>query len=246
MTDLVWTDVRNIIEASIINAPRSLQTRIGPSELGNPCDRCLAHKLAGTPERPEAAWLPFIGTAVHEKFEGIFLGHEFTRADLGMPGRWLPEHRVTVGTVNGIEITGNTDLFDTQTGTVIDFKCVGTTTIKKAKAHGASLVYSRQAQLYAKGWADDGYTVNTTTILYLPRNSVSLADTYVWSAPYDRQIALDAIGRANLIAVAIAANGLEAVLAGMAEHTFEEFSCKRFATPIVNNTTSSAPFGALV
>jgi len=246
MTDQVWTDVRNIIEASIINAPRTLQTRIGPSELGNPCDRCLAHKLAGTPERPEAAWLPFIGTAVHEKLEGIFLGHEFTRADLGMPGRWFPEHRVTVGTVNGTQITGNTDLFDTQTGTVIDFKCVGTTTIKKAKAHGASLVYSRQAQLYAKGWADDGYTVNTTTILYLPRNSVSLADTYVWSAPYDRQVALDTLARANNIANAIKGLGLDQVLAAMPEHTFDEFSCKRFATPTTPNLNTDAPFGALV
>jgi len=246
MTEQVWADARHVIEAAMLNAPRTLQTRIGPSEIGNPCDRCLAHKLAGTPERPEAAWLPQIGTAVHGWLESVFLNHETTRVALGMPGRWLSEHRVTVGIIGGVEISGSTDLFDTDTGTVIDFKVVGATTIKKAKAYGASLVYSRQAQLYAKGWADDGYTVNTTTILYLPRNSVSLADTYVWSAPYDRQIALDAIGRANLIAVAIAANGLEAVLAGMAEHTFEEFSCKRFATPIVNNTTSSAPFGALV
>lgn len=243
MTDQVWTDIRGIVEAAIINAPRSLQTRIGPSELGNPCDRCLAHKLAGTPERPEAAWLPFIGTAVHTELECIFLRHEITRADLGMSGRWFPEHRVTVGTVGGVEISGSTDLFDTETGTVIDFKCVGDTTIKKAKAHGASLVYSRQAQLYAKGWADDGYDVNTTTILYLPRNSLSLSSTYVWSAPYDRQVAIDTLARADTIAAAITTLGLDQVLAGMPEHTFEEFSCKRFATPTVNN---DAPFGALV
>jgi len=243
MTEQVWADARHVIEAAMLNAPRTLQTRIGPSELGNPCDRCLTHKLAGTPERPEAAWLPQIGTAVHEWLEGVFLRHEFTRTDLGMPGRWLPEHRVTVGTVGGVEISGSTDLFDTQTGTVIDFKVVGATTLKKAKAHGASLIYTRQAMLYGKGWQDDGYTVNTVMILFLPRNSVSLSDTYPWSAPYDRQVALDTLARADDIADAIDDRGFEQVLAGMPEHTFDEFSCKRFATP---NLNTDAPFGALV
>jgi len=31
----------------------------------------------------------------------------------------------------------------------------------------------------------------------------------------------------------------------MPEHAFDEFSCKRFATP-TTTTTSDAPFGALV
>jgi len=249
MTDPVWTDIRNIIEAAIVNAPRSLQKRIGPSELGVECDQCLAHMLAGTPERPEAAWLPFIGTAVHSELEGVFLRHEFTRADLNMPGRWFPEHRVSVGAVAGVEITGSTDLYDTQTGTVIDFKCVGTTTLRSAKAHGASLQYSRQAQLYGKGWQDEGYAVNTVMILYLPRNSLTLAESYPWVAPYDRSVALDTLERADGMAKAIEIHGLDQVLAGMPEHTFTGFSCKRFAATsaaATPNLNTDAPFGALV
>jgi hypothetical protein len=243
MSDPLWTDLRGIIEASMLNAPRSLQKRIGPSELGNPCTACLAHKLAGTPERPEAAWLPQIGTACHEWLEGVFLRHEFTRADLSLQGRFLPEHEVTVGVVGGVSITGSTDLFDTHTGTVVDWKVVGTSTINKAKAHGASLTYQRQAHLYGKGWTADGYTVNTVMIVFLPRNAISLADTYVWSAPYDPQVALDTLERADGLAKAIAIHGLTTVLAGLPEHTFDEFSCKRFASPTIN---ADAPFGALV
>ena len=35
--------VHQIIEHDAANAPRTLQKRIGPSELGVACDRCLVH-----------------------------------------------------------------------------------------------------------------------------------------------------------------------------------------------------------
>jgi hypothetical protein len=238
----VPSELRSILEAAMLNAPRSLQERIGPSELGIECGRCLAHKLAGTPERPEAAWLPQIGTAVHEWAETVMLRHEHVRGTLGMPGRFLPECRVTVGVVGGVEISGSTDVFDTHTGTVVDWKVVGTTTLKAAKAHGASLQYQRQAHLYGKGWEDAGYQVRSVLIYFLPRNAMTLADAYPWQTNYDRQNALATLLRANEIALAIHDHGLDKVLAGIPEHDFTGFSCKKFATPTTNN---DAPFGAL-
>jgi len=240
---LVHTELRAILEAAMTNAPRSLQKAIGPSELGIECGRCLAHKLAGTPERPEAAWLPQIGSAVHAWCEEVFLSHEFTRAALGMPGRYLPENRVTVGTVGGVEISGSTDVLDIASGTVVDWKVVGTTTLKSAKAHGASLQYQRQAHLYGKGWEDAGFQVRSVLIYFLPRNAMTLGDAYPWQADYNRQNALDTLARADDIADAIDDRGLDQVLAGMPEHDFTGFSCKKFATPKVN---TDAPFGALV
>jgi hypothetical protein len=239
---LVPAQLRTIIEAAMVNAPRSLQKRIGPSELGIECGRCLAHKLAGTPERPEAAWLPQIGTAVHEWLEGVFLRHELTRADLGIPGRYLPENKITVGNVGHQSISGSTDVFDVASGTVVDWKIVGTTTLRTTKARGASLQYQRQAHTYGKGWEDAGYTVKSVLIYFLPRNAMTLADAVPWQAPYDRQIALDTIARADDMADDIDDRGLDAVLASLPEHTFEGFSCKKFATP---NTNTDAPFGAL-
>lgn len=245
----VHADLLAIIEAAITNQPRSLQTTIGPSEIGNPCDRCLAHKLAGTPEAPEIGWLPFIGTCVHEQLEDIFLRHENTRASLGMPGRFLAENRVTVGQI-GQPITGSTDLFDTHTGTVIDWKIVGTTTLKTVRAHGAKPQYVKQAHLYGKGWEDAGYTVKSVLVVFLPRNDISLRRGQRWQEPYNRAVAEAALEHANNLHNAITAFGLPHVLASLPPHITDDgedsFSCRRYPdyAPIAAaHADPSNPFG---
>ena len=40
-------EITRLIQQMIANQPRSLQRIIGPSEIGNPCDHCLAARLAG-------------------------------------------------------------------------------------------------------------------------------------------------------------------------------------------------------
>lgn len=64
------TDARDALMAAIRHKihhhPRSQQKRIGPSEIGNPCDRRIGYKLLGHPERERGdAWKPTVGTAVH-------------------------------------------------------------------------------------------------------------------------------------------------------------------------------------
>lgn len=241
----VHADLLDVVEAAMLHQPRTLQTRIGPSEIGMDCVRCLAHKLAGTPERPEAAWLPYLGTAVHEELSTVFIRHEHTRQDLGLPPRFLSEHRVTVGTIGGQEITGSTDLFDIHTGTVIDFKVVGTATMRKAKAIGASDQYRIQANLYALGWEAAGYTVRSTLIWFMPRNAISLRDGYAWQAPVDSRIAHEALTRADTIAVAIAQLGAAAVIDAQPEHTGDAFTCRRYSDfhPLPAGGKSTDPFG---
>lgn len=224
----VAADIRRVVEAAMVNAPRSLQKTIGPSELGMTCIRCLTHKLAGTEPRREAAWLPFIGTAVHEKLESIFEAQEATRADLGLPRRYYSEQRVTVGSINGIPVTGSTDLFDTATGTVVDFKIVGTTTLRKVKAAGASAQYRTQASLYGLGWQAAGHDVHQVLVYFLPRNSVTLADGIAWSAPFDPAPGRAALARATTILQLIAAAGLDVALDAAGPHTDDGFTCRGF------------------
>ncbi|NUP75335.1 MAG: hypothetical protein HOQ07_11915, partial [Sinomonas sp.] len=70
-------DLRGLIEHGILNQPRSLQRTIGPSEIGNPCDHCLAAKLAGWDETEnDVPWLPFVGTAVHAALEELVIRYE--------------------------------------------------------------------------------------------------------------------------------------------------------------------------
>jgi hypothetical protein len=197
---------RAVIEHAITHQPRSLQTQIGPSEIGNPCDHCLAAKLAGWPEAERGiAWLPTIGTAVHAWIEEAFITSENTRNAVHTGGlRYRTEAQVMVGQIDGQDIWGSTDLLDLTVGMTVDWKIVGPTTLRSAKA-GSKPGYRVQADLYAKGWNDAGVRVDHVAIAYLPRNAVSLNDAVWWTAPHDRGRAERALERATGIARNLAA-----------------------------------------
>lgn len=216
------TDLTQIIEHAITNTPRNQQVTIGPSSLGAECDRCLITELANQqPPAPYAPWLPTIGTAVHEWLETVLVRHLMATST----DRWIPEGQVTVGTIDGAPITGHSDLYDTYTGTVIDYKVVGTMSLRQARAKGPSLTYRRQAHLYGRGWANAGHTVNTVAIWYLPRNGTRITDGHYWEQPYDPQMAEDALNRADMFAAAIRIHGAQAVLDMAGPHTGTEFAC---------------------
>lgn len=190
------SDVPALILAGIrefqATRPRSLQREVGPSQLGNPCDHCLAAALAGWEKGQDDAWLPLIGTAVHE----LLLTPEVYGDD------WLVERRCWVGDVAGEKVCGNADLFHIPTGTVVDKKIVGASTLNEARRHGSKHQYRRQINLYGRGLARS-YEVNTVIIAYLPRNSPKLSDAFFDVQPYDEQIALDTLERANRLAAAV-------------------------------------------
>lgn len=186
------------IRAFQASRPRSLQKEVGPSQLGSPCDHCLAAALAGWEKRNDDAWLPLIGTAVHS----YLLDDNFSGPFLNVPGQmdhamWLREQRVTVGTVGGWPVEGNADLFEKRSGTVVDLKIVGASTLNESRRNGSKKQYTRQIQLYGRGFANAGYEVNTCIIAYLPRNSPNLSDAHFDIQPYDEAIAIETLDRAN-------------------------------------------------
>ena len=231
-------DLRDIVEQAITSHPRSLQVELGPSEIGNACDRCLAHMLAGIPTADEGApWLPTLGTATHEWLEGVVIRHLMATGT----DRYIPEGQVTVGTLRGVPVTGHSDLLDTWTGTVVDYKLVGTTTMRKLHKQGPSLTYQRQAHLYGRGWAAAGFDIRSVAIWFLPRNAVSLAHAQLWQVPYDEQVALATLARAEQMASFVDTFGFDAVIAGASPHTGDEFTCTQYPGP----TQESAPLTSL-
>lgn len=199
-------EARGVIEHAITHHPRSLQTMIGPSEIGTPCDHCLAAKLAGWEQtRDGIPWLPTVGTAVHAWLEEAFITHENRRnASVTTGLRYVTEGRVMVGHIGGQEVWGSVDLTDLHVGMTVDWKIVGASTLKNAR-RGPSEVYRVQADLYAKGWNDAGHRVDHVAIAYLPRNAVSLNDAVWWSAPHDRSRAEAALARAEQLHANLAA-----------------------------------------
>jgi hypothetical protein len=205
---LLQAELLEVIRSAIRDQPRSQQTRIGPSELGHPCDRWLSHKLRGTPEvnQRSAPWLPTVGTAIHAWLEDVFTADTVPAIAAGGEPRWLLEQRVSVGTIDGQDITGSCDLYDTVTATVVDWKTCGKTRLDKYRRHGPDNDYRVQAHAYGRGWTRKGYDVERVAICFLPRNA-ELDDTVWWSEPYDEQIAVAALARAEVIAMANTALG---------------------------------------
>jgi hypothetical protein len=183
---------------------RSVQTTIGPSELGNACMRRLAYSLDGTVPTNTTAdpWFAILGTAFHawmavalDRYQRDVLG----RDPLTNP-RWLLEQQVWTGDPNCP--SGHSDCYDLDFETVVDWKVVGPTTMKKVKASGPPEYYRIQGHTYGKGWKRAGRDVRQVMIVFLPRNA-PLAFTHVWAENFDESVAdaalarLAAIGRAR-------------------------------------------------
>lgn len=222
-----WPEYQHIIEDSIVNAPRSLQKRIGPSEIGTECTRCLILKLAGVEEIRDVAWLTWVGSAVHAYLEDTFAAKN---ESLGFQ-RFLIEERVHVGNVNDVPITGKMDLFDLFTAEITDWKIVGKSTLDKVKAKSVPKVYRAQSHLYASGSDRRGLNVHKVRIAFLPRNAPSLDHAFIFEEPYSPAIAEAAIKRADFIAREIAQYGLEAVLETMPPHE-GEYSCSHYPSDV--------------
>lgn len=195
-------EARWVIEQAITHHPRTLQTAIGPSEIGTPCDHCLAAKLAGWAQtRDTTAWLPTVGTAVHAWLEAAFIAHENQRNAPHAGGvRWLVERKVVVGAIDGRPVRGSTDLVDLVCGMTVDWKVVGASTLTKVRTHGLDQTYRVQAHLYARGWNLTGTRIDHVAIAFLPRNAVSLDVAVWWHEPYDETVATTALERATGLA----------------------------------------------
>lgn len=198
-------EIKGILEDSIVNQPRSLQKIIGPSEIGNPCDHCIAAKLAGWKKQEYGIpWASTIGTGGHLLFETFF--NRYEAAHSGRRHRFLTEAPVMVGRIQGREIWGSTDLLDTVTGMTVDWKFVGEASLKKYR-QGPSQQYRVQAHLYAKGWNDAGIPVKHVSIYFLPRTRSRMSEGFWWTEPYNPEIAWKALARVNRIAFNVELEG---------------------------------------
>lgn len=183
--------------------PRSRQTRLGPSELGVPCDQQLARKLAGMPRKTASApaWAPLQGTAMHRQMEEV-LGYWNERSGYL---RWYIEDELSVdaGTKAIPPLTGVGDAFDRDYGMVVDWKLVGTSTLNKIKqartrcapvSDQVSAQYRVQAHLYGFGHLRKGRDVKWVRLVFLARTH-KFADSLEWTEAFDPEVALEAIAR---------------------------------------------------
>lgn len=183
--------LRDRVRSWSSNRPRSLQTKLGPSEVGTPCLRQLAYKAAQHPRvnlDGGDPWPSFVGTATHAALEDVFDGS---------PDEWRTELRVEVDA--DLDLAGSTDLLRLTGGvTVVDHKVVGTGTMTKTKRHGPAGYYVVQANLYAHGLIAAGIPVEWVAIAYWPRSG-QLSGLHVWLRRYDQAVVDRALVRLDVV-----------------------------------------------
>lgn len=216
MTTSIRPEIDAILEKAMIGEPRNKQQAIGPSEIGSDCEHCVAAKLAGWVQFEEAAWLPWVGTAMHAYIEPIIANHP----------DWIAETRVNVAP--GLD--GTSDAFHIPSCTVVDWKLVGQTTLTSAK-RGPSNQYRVQAHTYGLGYFRAGYDVKNVAIYYLPRNAISLRAGVFWSEEWDPMVALNALDRIEKIKAILDSfptdEARDAYITGLPRSS-KCFDCKRY------------------
>jgi hypothetical protein len=167
------------------NSERSLQREIGPSEIGEVCDRRLAYRLAEMPKINVAfdPWPAVVGTAVHAWMEQAVQRWVKVTGD-----PWLTEETLSIDSF----VTGHSDAY--WNGTVIDWKTGGPDVMKKVRGGNIPERYQIQAHIYGLGYENLGHAVERVALVFLPRSGW-LRDLVVWSAPYSRELAEAALAR---------------------------------------------------
>lgn len=170
---------------------RSQQTTLGPSQVGTPCDRRLVmHILGATHLNPGGDnWASFVGTQVHNGLEQMFKW-----ADAGQ-GRFATEVRLQFP--SALVPRGTADLIDRTLFMVDDHKAQGQWSADKLRTSGPGPLYRTQLHVYGMGARQRGERIERVALISWPRDKSNLDDLYVWSEPYDPQVARDALQRVD-------------------------------------------------
>jgi hypothetical protein len=191
--DLVKRSLIEVIRWADEQNPRSKQIAIGPSEIGDPCDRRVAYRLAQMEavNRTFDPWAAIVGTALHSWLEDAFQAWNGTHP--GSP--WATETPVVLTDF----VKGRSDLYHSDWQCVIDHKGAGPDVMRKYRKDGPPPGYIVQVQCYGYGYEKLGIPVRKVALAFYPRAGW-LRDLYVWTSDYDRSVAEEALARLSRIA----------------------------------------------
>lgn len=171
-------DVIEVVRWADANRSRSKQVALGCSEVGHPCDRRLAYRIAATPGSGYSndPWPAVVGTAVHAWMEdAVRLFQEAHGLD-----HWVTEMEVLPSPI----VKGHTDLYDARRKLVLDWKFPSPDNLRKMRDEGPSQQYVTQVQLYGLGHVNAGREVQRVGICAMGRQGW-LKDAWVWTTEFD-------------------------------------------------------------
>jgi CRISPR/Cas system-associated exonuclease Cas4 (RecB family) len=168
----------HVLHAQDASRDRSMQTEVGPSEIGG-CRRKVWYRLNAQPHTNEnqSKLAAIMGTAIHAAIEEAI-------GTLDPEGKeYLVETQVAYG-----DMKAHVDLFVPSTGAVIDWK---TSKIKNL-SYFPSNQQRWQVQVYGYLLSKNGYEVKTVNLVAIARDG-NEKDVKVHTEPYDEVMALAAL-----------------------------------------------------
>lgn len=169
--------VKAVTDTITRSTARDEQKSVGPSEIGDPCGRCLGQALCR--KYPELWWdheppppdtfslKAWTGTAAHEKLDRD-LDYPGALREITVPITHLPDYG---------EITGHCDLYAERT--VLDYKTKDLNKIRDLKLVGKPPTKELvQTNLYGHGAKQLGHAVEDLCLFYIPRDSNRLDDCF--------------------------------------------------------------------
>lgn len=195
-------DVIEVVRWAAANGKRSKQVTLGCSEVGHPCDRRIAYRLAGVGGTgfSNDPWPAVVGTAVHSWMEQAI---EFYQQAHNL-SQWVTEEEVHPSPF----VKGHTDLYDTQRKLVLDWKFPSPDNLRVMRKEGPSQQYRTQVRLYGLGHLRAGRAVERVGIVALGRQGW-LKDMYVWTEEFDATLAMQALQRVDRIAARLMVSNLD-------------------------------------
>ena len=164
----------HVLHAKDASRDRSMQTEVGPSEIGG-CKRKVWYRLNAQPHTNDnqSKLAAIMGTAIHAAIEDA-IGSLDPEAK-----EYLVETEVAYG-----DMKAHVDLFVPSTGAVIDWK---TSKIKNL-GYFPSNQQRWQVQLYGYLLSKNGYDVKTVNLVAIARDGAE-KDIKVHTEPYDETMA---------------------------------------------------------
>jgi hypothetical protein len=169
----------SVLRAKDASRSRSVQTQVGPSELGG-CRRKVWYRLNAQPEtnENELKLAAIMGTAIHAAIEEA-IGAIDPKGE-----KYVVEAEVQHG-----DMKAHVDLFIPESGDVIDWK---TSKIKNL-GYFPSTQQRWQVQVYGYLLSKNGYEVKNVNLVAIARDGDE-RDIKWHSEPYDEAMALEALG----------------------------------------------------
>lgn len=204
MRTLEDAEVKQLILDLLKNpGERDKQTLIGASEIGNPCEYCLANRLKQTPRKSSKYWLGTkIGTAIHRELEHEEIKHIEVPQNYrfaALKGARI-EESITLGNIAGYGIIkSKPDLVLVGSRHLIDHKTSTKNKVAHYKLDGVPRQYVIQQNLYAWGLNQAGIGIDRISLSFVNREGLTDDDIWIHSFDYDEQVALDAWRRLELV-----------------------------------------------